>query len=457
MLPNEASSAPIYLYDWSNISRVPYSDFLRAKQFERSIRYGIDNQTKQLIASNQQLSERGIEVLSESLDHGFTTLSEDIGRVTDAVREGTTEIVNAVQEGTARIVSSLNWGFTEVLISLGQMNINLAELVKLTRTPSQTWACELFEIARDEFRRQLYPEALQSVTRAIEGLGSNPGIKTEFRFHFLVGTVRLGSYKNSSSEVIDLKLAEQAFLAAARYAQADYPADAGQSLICAGRAALVQGAIDNAINQTRRGLTFLPTHAVGMYQLGRALFLKGVLSEAADRLADAILLNVDNALHASADADFILNMDFLNGVLRQAQARYQMRYRQAFDQHIRAEEVLRSFSFGGVHASALQLGGLVEIQETRKFAKVHATTNTLFGYNSAINQILEGYKLFHICFEEYKEQFVRHHRNEITGKEHAIMNPSVIDADGFPGAWAVAGVIGGATYFLYPEFVTELQ
>ena len=218
MPPAKTARAPTYLYDWSHASRVPYSDFLRAQQFERSIRYGIDNQTKQLIASNQQLSERGIEVLSESLDHGFTTLSQDIGQVTDAVKEGAAAIETAVQKGASLVASTLNWGFTEVLISLGQLNINLSELVKLTRTPSQTWACEQFEIARDEYRRRLYPEALQSVTRAIEGLGSNPGIKTEFRFHFLVGTIKLGSYKNSSAEVIDLRAAEQAFLAAARYA-----------------------------------------------------------------------------------------------------------------------------------------------------------------------------------------------------------------------------------------------
>jgi len=413
MLPNEVSSAPIYLYDWSSTSRVPYSDFLRAKQFERSVRYGIDNQTKQLIATNQQLAERGIKVLSDNLDQGFTMLSEDIGRVTDAVQEGTARIADAVREGTTEIVSALNWGFTEVLISLGQMNINLDELVKLTRTPSQTWACEQFEIARDEFRRQLYPEALQSVTRAIEGLGSNSGIKTEFRFHFLVGIIRLGSYKNSSSEVVDPQLAEQAFLAAARYAQADYPADAGQSLICAGRAALVHGSIDNAIEHTRKGLTLVPTHSEGTYQLGRALFLKGMLIEATDRLANAIFLNVEHALHASGDADFILNRDFLNGVLNQVLEQYKVRYRQSISRFLHAQEVLESFSFGGVAASTLQLDGLIRIQEVKKTASAQAATNTLLGYNSAIGQLLDGFRLFPNCFEEYKAQLVHHYKNAL--------------------------------------------
>jgi len=341
MFPHEASPRqPIYLYDYSRLSKVPYSDFLRAKQFERSIRYGIDNQTKQLITSNQQLAEHGIEVLSEKIDSGFTLISEDIGRVTDAIREGTEEIV-----------STLNWGFNEVLISLGQMNINLAELIKLTRTPSQTWACEQFEIARDEFRRQLYPEALQSVTRAIDGLGSNSGIKTEFRFHFLVGTIRLGSFKNSSPDVVDPQLAEKAFLSAARYAQADNRMDAGQSLICAGRAALIQGSIDSTIDYTRKGLAFVPKHANGLYQLGKALFLKGDFIEARDRLVDAIFQNVEHALHAAGDADFILKNDFLPRVIRQAQERFEERYTNMLEKAQMAIMRAEHFSWDGMRWS----------------------------------------------------------------------------------------------------------
>jgi tetratricopeptide (TPR) repeat protein len=359
-------------------------------------------------------------------------LSEDIGRVTDELREG-----------TAKTVDTLNWGFSEVLISLGQMNIELGELVRLTRAPSQTWACEQFEIARDEFRRQLYPEALQSATRAIEGLGSNPGIKTEFRFHFLVGTIRLGSYANSSPDVVNPQIAEQAFLAAARYAQADYPADAGQALICAGRAAVVEGAIDRAVDHFRKGLTFVPMHAEGMYQLGRALFSKEMFNEAADRLADAILLNVEHALHASGDPDFILKSDFLNGVLQQAQGRYQARYRQITERFQRGEQVLEGLSSRGVHAGDLRLKGRAEIQRAPKSAEARASTNTLMGYSSATSQLLEGFQLFPTYFGDYKTRVIRHHEELLR-----LTQPERNEKESVRNLWVGVGIVSAIIIFV---------
>ncbi|MDD5177237.1 MAG: hypothetical protein PHQ05_12535 [Sterolibacterium sp.] len=439
MLPNEAS----HLYDWTPTSRVSYGDFLRIKQLEGSIRYGIDNQNKHLIATNEQLSECGIEVLSVNPDRGFTMLSQNLGQVTDLAREGATEIVGR-----------FNWGFSDALISQGQMNVQLAELIKLTKTATQTWACEQFEIGRDEFRRQLYPEALQSVTRAIEGQENNPGIKTEFRFHFLAGIIRLGSYNNSLSEVINPQLAQQAFLAAARCAQTTYPADAGQSLICAGRAALVEGAFDAAIVHTRKGLSFIPTHAVGMYQLARALFLKGETSEAKERLADAILLNVEQALHASGDPDIISKMDFLSGVLSQVQERYKARYRLVAERFRRAEKELRDYSFEDVPADDLQLKGLADIQKTRKSVEILAKSKTLFGYSSAINRLLDGFQLFPTCFEEFKTKCLRHLQEKLARPprredfSHGKFPDKFRSDHKSSGAWLASGIVSGMTIFV---------
>lgn len=53
--PEEAQ----FVQDWSGRSPITYEAFLQAKQFERSIRYSVENQTKELIASNQELMERG--------------------------------------------------------------------------------------------------------------------------------------------------------------------------------------------------------------------------------------------------------------------------------------------------------------------------------------------------------------------------------------------------------------
>ncbi len=418
MFPAEAS----YLYDWTHTSKMSYGDFLRAKQFERSIRFAIDSQTKELVATNQQLFERGIEVLSEDLDHGFTMLSQDLASLETAIRDD-----------LQGIVGTLNWGFGELLASMAQMNIQLADLVRLTQTPSQTWACEQFEIARDEFRRQLYPEALQSVTRAIDGFGSNPGIKTEFRFHFLVGTIKLGSYKNSSPEVINPQHAEQSFVAAARYAQADYPHEAGHALICAGRAALIQGALDRAIQHTRGGLASVPAHQEGMYQLARALFLNDCVGEATDRLVDAITLNVDFAVRASGDLDFISRRGFLRSALDQARNRYKAAYDQASEQFQRAEQFLNDFSFAGVQLRTFNLKGISDTATALASAQSAAASSTILGYHAALDSLSIGFSMFQDIFDAYKAQFCRHHSEQLSQRQEPTVRNRRFDFNGSVG------------------------
>ncbi|MCX7171394.1 MAG: hypothetical protein NTY41_14210 [Proteobacteria bacterium] len=438
MPPHEFSC----LYDWSPNSKLSYGDFLRAKQSEGSIRYEIDNHDKELIATNQQLSEHGIEILSIDPERGFTMLSQGVPDTA------------AGQEGSAEIAGRFHWGFSEVLIAQGQINLPLEELLKLTIFASK-WACEQFELGRDQFRRQLYKEALQSVTRAIEGEGSNQGIKTEFRFHYLTGLIRLGSYRNSSPDLIKPLLARQAFLAAARCAEPTNPADAGLALICAGRAALVARDFEDAIAHTRKGLDFLPTHAAGMYQLGRALFLKGLRSEAPERLADAILLNVEHALHAAGDPDFIAKTDFLDGVLRQARERYEARYKQFADRYRRALQTLQDFSFMEVPADALQLKGIVAIKEIPKSAEATAASKTLFACSAAISQLLGGFRLFPAYFEEFKAHCIRLLQEKlIQPPRREDYLPANFSDDSLAGpdpstAGLASGIISGIVVFVF--------
>jgi tetratricopeptide (TPR) repeat protein len=401
MFPNEAT----YLYDWTRTSKLSYGDFLRAKQFERSIRYAIDNQTKELVATNRQLTDRGIEILTEDIDRGFTMISEDISAVGDAVRDA-----------ADYIMSTLNWGFSEVLISLGHMNDSLTELIKLARTPSQTWAFEQFEIARDEFRRALYPESLESVRRASEGHGSNIGYKTEFRFHFLLGTILLGNYKNSSPEIVDTRRAEDAFLAAARYAEADFPTEAGNALICAGRAAYSQSDIQRAIDHTRRGLKLAPLHSDGMYQLARTLFLDGQTDESCKWLVDAIMLNVDHAVCATGDIDFLANRNFLNLVLTSARNKCEARFKRVFANYGKSVEAIEGFSFRETNARVLLADRLSELNEVREAAEADVAPRTIVGFHSATTKLSKPIRYFPSYFETFKSRFIQRCESEMSSR-----------------------------------------
>jgi hypothetical protein len=91
--------------DFTNQLGITYVDYLQARQFEDSIRFGIREQTKDLIASNAQLAKANIQVAKqtkESIDRGFTVLSRDLGSLRDTIRDGIQEL-NATFE----------WGFSE--------------------------------------------------------------------------------------------------------------------------------------------------------------------------------------------------------------------------------------------------------------------------------------------------------------------------------------------------------
>ncbi|MDD5175926.1 MAG: hypothetical protein PHQ05_05845 [Sterolibacterium sp.] len=395
------------IYDWIPNAKLSYGEFLLAKQLEGSIRFEINNGHKELIATDQQFVERGFEILSGGRESDSSVLSR-----------GTVQITDGGQEESTKFVDILNWGYCDGLISQGMMGVPVDELVRLTKTQSQAWAYEQFENGRDAFHRKLYKEALQSVTRAIEGQGDNPGIKTEFRFYFLLGIIGLGSYGNASPEVINPRRAEQAFLAAARYAEAYHPEYAGLALICAGRAALVAGEFENAISHSRKGLKFIPNHASGIYQLGRALFLKGARSEATERLVEAILLNAENALLAASDAGFAAKTDFLNNLLLQAQGRYELYHRQVAERFRQARQTLLNYFFRETPVAELPLNALAEIQKTDKSVEELAGKKTLFAYSASINHLFEKFRLFPVCFAEFKAYCIRQLEEQVLRPPH---------------------------------------
>jgi len=256
-------------------------------------------------------------------------------------------------------------------------------------------------------RRALYPEALVSVTRSINGYGSNSGYRSDFRSHFLLGTIRLGSLKNSSPQIIDLKHAEDAFVAAARYAEVDFPDEQGKALICAGRAARLQGKIDPAIRYTQSGLNLLPSDVEGQFQLAQLLFDKTMFQDASDALVKALCLNAEIAIRAAADARFLTNREFLNKALKRAHAKYKERYKSlvtSIDQGLKRAE---KFSFGGLDAQSLIAEHLSRFRAGRRDVKRLAEANTIIGQDNAIKKIITLSSQLPNLFEEFRARFVQ--------------------------------------------------
>jgi tetratricopeptide (TPR) repeat protein len=280
-----------------------YIDYLQARSFENSLKMEVSQQSRAIIASNEQLQLKHISVSTSSnqvMSEGFEGLSFDLKRL---------------NEGVAELTAAFDWGFSELLAKMGQVNDALADLIRLTKTPAQTWAYEQFEIAREAFRKRLYPEALEYLARAINGFASNTGYKLEYRFHYLLGTIRLGGFKNSSKDVVDLGAAESAFLATARYSRGAQPGEAGRAMLAAGWAAYCQGKMEEAKEYTNQAISLSPGLGEAYFQLAKVQMHMGEVANALTPLQRAIELDRLYSIKAASDGDFLAHQDKLDDLL----------------------------------------------------------------------------------------------------------------------------------------------
>lgn len=400
--------------DFSNQLNVSYPDYLQARQFENSIRYGISQQTKEIIASDQALARSNIAVLEqtkEGIDQGFSILSKNLDSMCNSL--------DNIEGGIAHLSSTFEWGFSELLLATGRLNDSLQKLIELAKTPAQTWAFEQYEIARDEFRRRLYPEALVSIDRAANGFGHNPGYQSEFRFHFLLGTIRLGSFANASAEIVDLSKAEAAFLTAARYAQADYPKEAATAMLGAGRAAFASNRIADAEKHLEAGRRLYDLVEI-RYLLARACAVQGKIGAALSHLEEAVREQPLYAVKAAGEAEFRDHQTALDSLLlrlrdearnlHQSGTKYldeisaklaAFRWIQKGNQHTYRLPDLARTEFGHFEAHRASIGSL-------------GRSNTLLDYVASLDELEDTPRLVNDIFESFKRELESRLRLEQT-------------------------------------------
>jgi tetratricopeptide (TPR) repeat protein len=189
-------------------------------------------------------------------------------------------------------------------MSIGRVNDSLRELIQIAKRPERNWAYEQFEDAREAYRKELYAEALEHLGRAINGHGGNVGYKLEYRFHYFLGTIHLGSFRNNLVGIVNLPKAEIAFLNAARYARMDEPKEAGRAFLAAGWAAYCQGNFEVAIKDTEQALSLWPELAEAHFQLSKIYMHVDEMERALPSLRHAIELDRGYSVKASSDEDF---------------------------------------------------------------------------------------------------------------------------------------------------------
>ncbi len=289
-----------YALNGALVGGASYVDYLKLQAAEHNhealegIRYDVRSQFTELIATEKQLSDELGAHINKAADQITTTLENGFVGIYCKL----TDIEGQLTE----IKSTLHWGFSEVIAQLGGVNAKLEDLLKISKSPAQTWAYNQFEIARDAIRQKLYPEALEHVTRAIDGLGDNPGYALDHRFHFIKGLVCLGSFKNFDPLVVDQSEAESSFLKAARYARHDNPKDSARAFVCAGWASYCQGNMVDAEEHTLAALELNPSFGEANYQIAKIRAHQGFFDSGASFLKRAIYLDKGYAFKSCADA-----------------------------------------------------------------------------------------------------------------------------------------------------------
>ncbi len=265
-----------------------WNDYLKITAIEntgkdvKAIRNELSLSNRNIIAGNK--------AISSEINSGFKEISGDLQDISQNIRE---------------LSASFEWGLSELLTEVGRVNDSLTELIKIAKTPAQTWAYEQFEIARDAFRKNLFEDSLIYLNRAIHGYGDNTGYKLEYRFHMFLGTIRLGSYKNNSKEINNLQKSEKAFKDAAKYAEHDFKNEAGRAFLAAGWSAYCQGNIEDSIYYTQKAISLYPSLGEAHFQMAKFLMHEGTPEKALSFLTDAIKIDRNYLVKSSIDGDFL--------------------------------------------------------------------------------------------------------------------------------------------------------
>jgi tetratricopeptide (TPR) repeat protein len=181
----------------------------------------------------------------EAVRHIATTIEREsasliLENATNA--DKTAEQLDAIRAELSELTATAQWGLESIHRGLEGLHDTLQSLLSASKTPAQTAAYEQFEIARDAFERGLFPETLDALTRAVQGDHTSPGYPLEYRFHEMMGVLRLGAPGSGQewNSIVDPSKAESAFALAGRYARIVASREAARAFFYAARAAFVQ-------------------------------------------------------------------------------------------------------------------------------------------------------------------------------------------------------------------------
>lgn len=409
-------------------THLSYHDYLQAKSFESTLTSDISKHARAIIASHEELLRDHI-----SVSHGIAS----------ALSEGFEQLSFSFQ-GLSQQVSDLNatfqWGFGELLSEVGRVSDALQSLISISTTPAQTWAYEQFEIARDAFRKELYEEAIDYVGRAINGFKGNSGYRLEYRFHYLLGTIRVGSFRNHSVAIVDQAKAVKAFLDAAKYALHDEPKEAGRAYWGAGWAAYCRGDFENALAYSERAVSLFSDFAEGQFQVAKVYMHLGNTEKGLPALKSAIQLDRGYTIRAASDPDFRPFDNevcmLLNSLRQDAKQRAQDALKES---SLRTGEAERS------HVDEFRLSRYADLAPAKESLNeaIKSTKNdTYYGYLDAIRFCARAKSRVESAADQFVREALTETKRTISSIDREISRPVTPRMASFWAALTFFGIIG---------------
>ena len=266
-----------------------YGSFLAPQKNLDGFSLLVDLHMAQSLSTQTRLAEQGLQAMND-MSGQVMSLRGDIQEVNSSIQE---------------MSSVMQHGFYQVSLELNDIKGTLAQLLKVAKTPDQTWAMEQYSIASQAYKRGHFEEALDYVNRAIDGHGERSGFRLEYRFHFLRGLIRLGGPGHADMNIVNPEVAIKDFLNAAKYAshlkdkvQSRCYAMAGWACYCAGR-------MEDARTYLEKALTLNQRNYSAKYDYAKLLYHEGDTETAGDQFYHALIGDWKYGLRAASDEDFL--------------------------------------------------------------------------------------------------------------------------------------------------------
>jgi hypothetical protein len=440
------------IVDWTPHLGTPYPAFLqRTNASLNSVAY-YSEESLRVLGSIQQLQKFGWTEQADAQRAGTFILSRQLGNVEQTLTGISAELrgVNrSIRESTDELVSTLRWGFASLATSIGRVNDTLKDIRRGVTRPSRTWADEQYEEACYAYDNGWYPEAIDLVGNAINGIPGETGHKLDPRYYYLLGRIRIGSWlgnhPNTNISIVDASQAEEAFLKAARYSLDTmyvFIGEKAEALLFAARAAYLQGDISRALMHASTALTMLKHYSkklsdeikaykhgdwkdaktfsaqlvslcvAGAYQHAKYLCAEGVnLAEAEQELYEVFAQRVGYTIEAKVDPDFLSQKSVLEAALARIKSELLETYRAQHEEFAIVYRRVNDFKFEGVSGYGLLRKELLESIDA-----VHgqAENGGLLDFHSAIAAAQETKEKLPLLFSTYKTRFAKHLERQFT-------------------------------------------